>query len=237
MKITIYPSDSRGYADHGWLKTHHSFSFADYYEPSRMRFGVLRVLNDDYLAGGKGFGLHPHDNMEIITVMLDGQIRHKDNMGNEMVLTKNEVQVMSAGSGVMHSEFNNDPKNPLSLLQIWIYPSEKDIEPEYHQKEFEPNERINKWQKLVSPKGNEGLTINQNAYLNRVEMSKDKDISYTLHTNDMGCYIFVIEGKIKIEENIISKRDAIGITETENIKIKAIENSDVLLIEVPMKNS
>ena len=237
MKTTIYPSESRGFADHGWLKTHHSFSFADYYDPSRMRFGVLRVLNDDHIEGGKGFGLHPHDNMEIITGMLDGQIRHKDNMNNEMVLTKNEVQVMSAGSGIMHSEFNNDPEIPLSLLQIWIYPSDRNIQPEYHQKEFEPAERINKWQKLVSPKGNEGLTINQNAYLNRGELEKDKEISYSLHSWEMGSYIFVIEGKVKIKDNTIGKRDAIGITETDEINIKAIENSDILLIEVPMRNS
>jgi redox-sensitive bicupin YhaK (pirin superfamily) len=234
MKTIEHKSSSRGYMDHGWLKTNHSFSFANYHNPEKMRFGLLRVLNDDYLAGGKGFGFHPHDNMEIITIMLEGELRHQDSMGNSEVLRENEVQVMSAGSGIQHSEFNNLPDKELNLLQIWIYPEKKDIKPTYAQTIFLSDDRIDKWQRIVSPIGNDGLTINQQAYISRIELSEGKEISYDFHSSANGAYIFVISGNIRIGESVLNTRDSLGIWEANSIEIKAENNSDILLIEVPM---
>jgi len=234
MRTLEHKSSSRGNIDHGWLKTNHSFSFANYYNPEKMRFGTLRVLNDDYLSGGNGFGLHPHDNMEIITIMLEGELRHQDSMGNSEVLHDNEVQVMSAGSGIQHSEFNNQSEGELNLLQIWIYPDKRDIKPTYNQAGFSSSDRKNKWQRIVSPIGNDGLTINQNAYISRIELSGGNEISYELHGSDKGVYVFVIDGNIKIGESNLQKRDAIGIYKTKNINIESVTNSDVLIIEVPM---
>jgi redox-sensitive bicupin YhaK (pirin superfamily) len=234
MKTIEHKSSSRGYMDHGWLKTNHSFSFANYYNPEKMRFGVLRVLNDDYLAGGKGFGFHPHDNMEIITIMLEGELRHQDSMGNSEVLRENEVQVMSAGSGIQHSEFNNLPDKELNLLQIWIYPEKKDIKPTYSQTIFLSDDRIDKWQRIVSPIGNDGLTINQQTYISRSELSEGSELSYDFHSSENGAYVFVISGNIRIGDSILNTRDSLGVWDTNNLEIKAESNSDILLIEVPM---
>jgi quercetin 2,3-dioxygenase len=234
MKTIEHKSSSRGYMDHGWLKTNHSFSFANYYNPDKMRFGALRVLNDDYLAGGKGFGFHPHDNMEIISIMLAGELRHQDSMGNSEVLRENEVQVMSAGSGIQHSEFNNLPEKELNLLQIWIYPEKRNIEPTYSQKVFLSKDRINKWQRIVSPVGNDGLTINQQSYISRAELTEGNEISYDFHNSENGAYLFLISGNIRIGDIELNTRDSLGIWETNKIVIKAEKNSDILLIEVPM---
>lgn len=234
MKKIIHKADSRGHADHGWLNAHHSFSFANYYNPERVRFGLLRVLNDDIVQPGEGFGTHPHDNMEIVTIPLRGELAHKDSTGNKEVIHANEVQIMSAGSGLTHSEFNNSKTDETNLLQIWVFPKERDIKPRYDQKVFKPEDRLNKIQTLVSPKDENALWINQDAYFSRTDLEKNKSVEYELNTKKNGVYIFLIDGKIEIDGEIISKRDAIGIQDTDKIKIKAEEKSEVLIIEVPL---
>ena len=234
MEKVIHKAEDRGHANHGWLDAHHSFSFANYYNPERTRFGVLRVLNDDIIQGGEGFGTHPHDNMEIVTIPLTGELAHKDSTGNKEVIRKNEVQIMSAGSGLTHSEFNNSKTDEINLLQLWVFPKERNIKPRYDQKVFEPADRQNKIQTLVSPKDENALWINQDAYFSRADIDKDVEVEYDLNTKKNGVYVFVIEGKIEFDGELLSKRDAVGITEADKIKITAKEKSEVLLIEVPL---
>jgi len=234
MEKVIHKAEDRGHANHGWLDAHHSFSFANYYNPERTRFGVLRVLNDDIIQGGEGFGTHPHDNMEIVTIPLTGELAHKDSTGNKEVIRKNEVQIMSAGSGLTHSEFNNSKTDEINLLQLWVFPKERNIKPRYDQKVFEPADRQNKIQTLVSPKDENALWINQDAYFSRADIDKEVDVEYELNTKKNGVYIFVIEGKVEIDGELLSKRDAMGVTEADKIKITAKEKSEVLLIEVPL---
>ena len=234
MEKVIHKAEDRGHANHGWLDAHHSFSFANYYNPERTRFGVLRVLNDDIIQGGEGFGTHPHDNMEIITIPLTGELAHKDSTGNKEVIRKNEVQIMSAGSGLTHTEFNNSKTDEINLLQLWVFPKERNIKPRYDQKVFEPADRQNKIQTLVSPKDENALWINQDAYFSRADIDKEVDVEYELNTKKNGVYIFVIEGKVEIDGELLSKRDAMGVTEADKIKITAKEKSEVLLIEVPL---
>jgi redox-sensitive bicupin YhaK (pirin superfamily) len=234
MEKVIHKAEDRGHANHGWLDAHHSFSFANYYNPERTRFGVLRVLNDDIIQAGEGFGTHPHDNMEIITIPLTGELAHKDSTGNKEVIRKNEVQIMSAGSGLTHSEFNNSKTDEINLLQLWVFPKERNIKPRYDQKVFEPADRQNKIQTLVSPKDENALWINQDAYFSRADIDKDVEVEYDLNTKKNGVYVFVIEGKIEFDGELLSKRDAVGITEADKIKITAKEKSEVLLIEVPL---
>jgi len=236
MNKTIYKADSRGYADHGWLKSYHTFSFADYHNPELVRFGLLRVLNDDIIAGGMGFGTHPHDNMEIITIPFKGELAHKDSTGTKEVIRANEVQIMSAGSGLTHSEFNNSKTELVNLFQIWIFPKEKNITPRYEQKLYDPKERVNKFQIVVSPeKDSEALWINQNAYLSLGNFDEDKEVNYTLNHKGNGIFIIVIEGEIKIDEDILSRRDAVGIEDTGSVNISINKKSELLIIEVPMK--
>jgi len=234
MEKVIHKAEDRGHANHGWLDAHHSFSFANYYNPERTRFGVLRVLNDDIIQAGEGFGTHPHDNMEIVTIPLTGELAHKDSTGNKEVIRKNEVQIMSAGSGLTHSEFNNSKTDEINLLQLWVFPKERNIKPRYDQKVFEPADRQNKIQTLVSPKDENALWINQDAYFSRADIDKEVDVEYELNTKKNGVYIFVIEGKVEIDGELLSKRDAMGVTEADKIKITAKEKSEVLLIEVPL---
>jgi len=234
MEKVIHKAEDRGHANHGWLDAHHSFSFANYYNPERTRFGVLRVLNDDIIQGGEGFGTHPHDNMEIVTIPLTGELAHKDSTGNKEVIRKNEVQIMSAGSGLTHSEFNNSKTDEINLLQLWVFPKERNIKPRYDQKVFEPADRQNKIQTLVSPKDENALWINQDAYFSRADIDKDVEVEYDLNTKKNGVYVFVIEGKIEFDGELLSKRDAVGVTEADKIKITAKEKSEVLLIEVPL---
>jgi redox-sensitive bicupin YhaK (pirin superfamily) len=236
MKTTLHKADSRGYVDHGWLKTYHTFSFASYYEPSRVRFGLLRVLNDDIIEGGMGFGTHPHDNMEIVTIPLEGILAHKDNMGTKQTLKPDEIQIMSAGSGLTHSEFNNSETERINLLQIWVFPKERDIEPRYDQKTFDSGERKNKFQTVVSPeKENGAMRINQNAYFSLADLDKGKELDYKIKHKGNGAYVFVINGSIKTAGETLDKRDAVGVEDIENIKITALENSKILLIDVPMR--
>lgn len=236
MKITLHKADSRGYADHGWLKAKHSFSFANYHNPEKIHFGLLRVLNDDIVSAGMGFGTHPHDNMEIVTIPLKGELAHKDSTGNKGVIRVNDVQIMSAGSGITHSEFNNSDKEEVNLLQIWVFPLEKNIKPRYDQKTFNKDDRINIVKTLVSPEKNkDSLWINQNAYFSLCTLQKNKSVTYDLNKPGNGIYIFLIEGEVKIEKELLKKRDAIGIEEAEKLDISANEESEILFIEVPMR--
>ncbi len=237
MAKTIYhPADKRGHAKHGWLDAHHSFSFANWYDPTKVHFGALRVLNDDIVDGGQGFGRHPHDNMEIITIVLDGTLEHKDSMGHTQQIVPGEVQVMSAGTGITHSEYNPDPNKKANLLQTWIFPDKENVKPRYDQKNFPAEERINKLQPLVSPFGNDdaGLKIHQAAWIYRTTLEEGKSVTHQLHSVHHGAYIFVIDGKVETAGQLLNKRDALGISDTDTFEIKAAEKSDVLVLEVPM---
>lgn len=236
MMSIIHKANTRGHADYGWLKTNYTFSFANYYDPDRINFGSLRVLNDDYVDGGMGFGKHPHDNMEIVTILLDGELKHSDSMGHTQVLHKNEVQVMSAGTGIFHSEFNNLPDKPVRLLQIWIFPERKNIQPRYDQKEFDPKARINQWQTLVAPAPvNEELEIKQNAWLSMTTLEQGKSLTYTLHDSKNGVYLFLLNGNISLPENVVlEQRDGAGIWDTQSVAITATSQSEILAIEIPM---
>jgi quercetin 2,3-dioxygenase len=230
MKTAIYKSGSRGHANYGWLDTNYSFSFANYYNPERVHFGNLRVLNDDIVQAGSGFGNHPHDNMEIITIPLSGKLTHKDSMGHEQEIGVDEVQVMSAGTGIFHSEYNNS-ETDTNILQLWILPKLKNVKPTYNQALFPIEEAHNKWQFLVND-NNSPLTINQEARVSRIKLSKGMEVSYELRKGSHGSFLFLIEGKISIGSLNLEKRDAVEITETQQINIKAIEDSFLLNIEV-----
>ncbi len=234
-KTVFHAAGTRGHANHGWLNANHSFSFAQYYDPSRVHFGVLRVLNDDIVRKGAGFGKHPHDNMEIISVVLDGEIGHRDSMGHEESIKANEVQVMSAGTGIEHSEYNHSKEQDLNLLQIWIFPKRRNVEPRYDQRAFEPADRLNKLQLLVSPIDNsdEGLKIHQDAWIYRTSLEAGKSLTLDVHEGN-GVYAFVINGRASIEGHELNRRDALGISETKDVNINAETDSDILLIEVPM---
>jgi redox-sensitive bicupin YhaK (pirin superfamily) len=237
MNAIYHPSDLRGHANHGWLKTWHSFSFAGWYDPSRVHFGALRVLNDDYVAAGMGFAPHPHDNMEIVTIMMDGTLEHQDSMGHKELLRAGEVQAMSAGTGIQHSERNASDVEPLHLFQIWIFPREKNTKPRYAQKSFEHHktEGAKEWNLLVSPDGAAGsLEIGQDTWFTMGTISEQQVVEYQLHKPGNGVYVFVVSGSVVADEFQLHHRDALGITETDNIKIKATEESKLLVIEVPM---
>lgn len=235
MKKIIHRADSRGYFDYGWLKTNHTFSFSRYYDPERMNFGMLRVLNDDIIAPAKGFGTHPHNDMEIVSIPLKGGLAHKDNTGSEGVIFPDEIQVMSAGTGILHSEFNHSEVEESNFLQLWIMPDKKGHKPRYDQKKFEASERKNKIQTIVSPdKSNGNLWLNQDAYLAITELEKNKSVNYKIYSKDNGVYLFIIKGEVSIDGEILSHRDGIGIWDTDEISVEAKEDSQILLIEVPM---
>lgn len=238
MNIQKYPASSRGFANHGWLMASHSFSFANYYNPERMNFGKLRVLNDDVVAPSMGFATHPHQNMEIITIPLSGALKHRDNMANDwQQVLPNEVQVMSAGTGVYHSEMNASTTERLSLFQIWIEPDTQNVTPRYDQKTFDASERDNQFQVLVSSMDSEeqeSLKIHQDAKISRITLTKDESISYTLLSKQHGVYVMTIDGNISINNIQAESRDAIGVSETEAFTITAESTSEVLCIEVPM---
>ena len=235
MKTILHKSDTRGHANHGWLDTNHTFSFANYYDAERMHFGALRVLNDDFVEGGMGFGKHPHDNMEIISIPLAGDLEHKDSMGNTTVIKQNDVQIMSAGTGVQHSEYNRNKGEKVNFLQLWIFPKVKNIEPRYDQKTFDPADRKNKWQEIVSPLSNgNGVTINQDAWLHLASFEKGFKTDYKLKLKRNGVYLFLIDGDITVNNQKLNRRDGIGIWETEQFAISADSNAEILTIEVPM---
>jgi len=234
MKTIIHRSETRGHANYGWLDTHYTFSFANYYDPGRVHFGMLRVLNDDVIAGGGGFDRHPHDNMEIITIVLDGVLEHQDSMGHKMQIRANEVQVMTAGTGIFHSEYNYDADKPLGLLQIWVFPDKKNLKPGYAQKIFDAPGRKNRWQKIVGPGDPDALSIHQDAIFSRITLEKGNSADYTLSGKNHGVYLFVIDGEIKSGELILGKRDGAGFSELTLLPITAQSNSEILLMEVPM---
>lgn len=236
MSVQIFPAASRGAADHGWLKAKHSFSFAGYYDPLKIHFGMLRVLNDDIIAPGMGFGMHPHDNMEIITIPLSGSIRHHDNMGNEGLISAGDVQVMSAGTGVMHSEFNGSTTEELNLFQLWIFPDKKDVAPRYDQKTFSKDLRHGKFQLLVSADGREdSLMIHQHAYISIVSLTAGEEVIYSFKEKVNGAFCMNVNGKFSCESMELNKRDAAGITAMTEIKFSAASDSEFLIIEVPMQ--
>jgi quercetin 2,3-dioxygenase len=236
MEKIIHKASERGFADHGWLKAAHSFSFANYYDEHKIHFGKLRVLNDDIVAPSKGFGMHPHEDMEIITIPQSGALKHADNMGNEAVITTGEVQVMSAGTGVHHSEFNASDTEPVNLFQIWIFTDQSGHKPRYDQKLFSPEGRNGKWQLLVSPDGrNESLRIHQNAFVSAIDSNRLAEIQYKIYSPGNGVYFMVSDGTVKIEGNILERRDAAGFWSfSEPLKIQFMKPSNLLAIEVPM---
>ncbi|MCO5272482.1 MAG: pirin family protein [Cyclobacteriaceae bacterium] len=235
MKTILHKSNSRGHANHGWLDTHHTFSFAQYHDAERMHFGALRVLNDDVVEGGMGFGRHPHENMEIISIPLSGSLEHKDSMGNTGIIRKNDVQVMSAGTGVQHSEYNKDKGQKASFLQIWIFPKERDIMPRYGQQTFDPSKRVNQFQQIVGPMGNTtGVGINQEAWLHLASFESGHRGEYAVKQKGNGTYVFVMEGEVAIQQQDLNKRDGLGIWEADGFSILAKSKSEILLIEVPM---
>ncbi|GAB4128819.1 MAG: pirin family protein [Raineya sp.] len=235
MKKILHLASERGSANFGWLETYHSFSFGHYYNPNRIHFGALRVLNDDTIAGGTGFNTHPHDNMEIVTIPLEGDLAHKDSTGRAEIIRQNDVQIMSAGKGIFHSEKNANVDKAVKLLQIWVFPKEKNIEPRYEQKSFPPESYRNQLKTVVAPDNAEAVWINQDAYFSLGNIDSDFQTQYALKKQGNGVYVFLIEGKIEINGQELSRRDALGIWETNFIEIKSLEKSNVLLIEVPMQ--
>ncbi|MBS1584962.1 MAG: pirin family protein [Bacteroidetes bacterium] len=235
-KTVFHPADTRGHADHGWLNTYHTFSFAGYHEPERIHFGALRVLNDDTVAGGTGFGKHPHDNMEIITIVLKGALEHQDSMGHTQAIHPGEVQVMSAGTGIFHSEYNHNKDEAVELFQIWIFPDKRNVTPRYDQKMFDAESRKNKVQQLVSSIDNdeEGLKIHQNARISRVSLEAGKEVNYNIKDPKNGLYILMVEGRAKAAEQPLDRRDGYGLAGVDSVSLKAETDSDILLFEVPM---
>ena len=235
MNTVVHKADSRGFADHGWLRSRHTFSFAGYYNPERVHFGALRVLNDDRVAGGKGFGTHPHENMEIISIPLSGDLEHKDSTGRNEVIRQGDVQIMSAGSGIAHSEFNHNTDQEVRFLQIWVFPKERDITPRYEQKTYEVANRTNRWQTVVAPEGGSALTINQDAWFNLTKLEKGQNLDYAVKKEGNGVYAFVLEGDAQIAGQSLNKRDAVAVTDTAQLSLSANTDTEVLLMEVPME--
>lgn len=234
---TLHKASTRGHADHGWLNSYQSFSFAGYYNPERVHFGALRVLNDDVVDGGKGFGNHPHDNMEIISLPLEGALEHKDNMGNSKVIQQGDLQVMSTGHGVFHSEYNHYPDKIARFLQIWVFPNKLNVTPRYDQVTLNPLERKNKFQQIISPHPEDaGTWIHQDAWFNLGNFDNGVQSSYSLNKKGNGVYLFVINGSFTIDGQPLQVRDGLGIEQASTITITANEdNAELLVMEVPMK--
>jgi len=236
MKTILYPANERGHANHDWIDTYHSFSFANWYDENKINFGLLRVLNDDTIAPAMGFGMHPHDNMEIITIPLQGILEHKDSMGHIGQIKPGEIQAMSAGTGIHHSEYNGSKTEEAKLFQIWIFPKVKNINPRYDQRKFNSSDRINKFQLIVSPeKSEKTMWINQDAYFSLGNFERNKSVDYTIQHKGNGAYMMVIEGEMEISGEKLTRRDAIGIYDTDKFSFRANSDSEILVIEVPMK--
>lgn len=229
----FHAADSRGLADHGWLISRHTFSFANYYNPDRVHFGALRVLNDDIVKPGMGFGTHPHDNMEIISIPISGSLAHKDSTGNEKEIKTGEVQIMSAGSGIQHSEYNYSKTEDVNFLQIWILPKEKNISPRYDQIDFSETLKSGKLVPVVSPDKEGALWINQDAEMSLGELKKETSISHKINYKGNGIYAFLIDGEVKVNDTILKKRDAVGYFHIQQLSIETILDSTLLLIEIP----
>jgi len=236
MKTVVHKAETRGHANHGWLDSYHTFSFANYHDPERMHFGVLRVLNDDRVAPGQGFGTHPHENMEIISIPLEGDLEHKDSMGNVAVIKKGDVQVMSAGTGIYHSEYNKNSDREVKFLQIWVYPNKKGLDPRYDQISLEDIRKENDFYQILSPdKEDQGVWIHQQAWFHMGDFHRNLSTRYALKKEGNGVYAFVLEGEIEIEGQKLETRDGIGLWDTHEIQVSAQAASRVLLMEVPME--
>lgn len=236
MKTILHKANTRGHANHGWLDSYHTFSFAGYHNPERIHFGALRVLNDDTVAGGMGFGTHPHENMEIISIPTSGDLEHFDNMGNRQVIKQGDVQVMSAGTGIEHGEKNKNADKPVEFFQIWVIPNKKNVAPRYDQQSFTSADKHNKLLTVVSPIGTTdgGVQIHQDAWFSLGNLDKDFTFTYDLQNKNNGVYAFVIEGDITINGEKLNRRDGLAITETDNLVIQADEKAELLLMEVPL---
>jgi hypothetical protein len=238
MSTTVlHKADTRGHADHGWLNAYHSFSFASWYNPERVQFGALRVLNDDTVAAGMGFGTHPHDNMEIITIPLEGDLAHKDSMGNTEIIRNGDIQVMSAGTGVKHSEFNPNEDQRTKLLQIWVFPNKQNVEPRYQQVTLNPEDRKNKLQQILSPNAeDEGVWIHQDAWFHLGTFDQGVTATYNLKKEGNGVYAFILSGNITINGQELETRDGFGISDFDSLDIKATSDAEFLLMEIPMQH-
>lgn len=235
MNTIIHKAETRGNAAHGWLNSRHTFSFANYHNPERMNFGVLRVLNDDSVQAGMGFGTHPHDNMEIISIPLEGDLEHVDSMGNSTVIKEGDVQAMSAGTGVTHSEKNKNNDKQVKFLQIWVIPNEKNVKPKYDQISLKDIAKQNKFYQILSPnKEDQGVWIHQDAWFHIGDFSKGNSDEYKINKEGNGVYVFILEGDVEINDVKLSRRDGMGIWNTDSFKVKATENARILLMEVPM---
>ena len=235
MKSVLHKADTRGHADYGWLRSYHTFSFANYHNPDRMHFGVLRVLNDDIVSGGKGFGTHPHDNMEIISIPLQGELEHKDSMGNSTIIKQGDVQVMSAGTGVQHSEYNKSQDKEVHFLQIWMYPNKKDVTPRYDQITVYTDKITKGFEQILSPSSEDaGVWVHQNAWFSLGELKSGTEQVYKIKDKQNGIYVFVLDGEVSIGGQALSKRDGFGVWDTKDVSIKIISDAKVLLMDVPM---
>lgn len=235
MNTVIHRANTRGEANHGWLNSHHTFSFANYRNPERMNFGVLRVLNDDRVQAGMGFGTHPHENMEIISIPLEGDLEHKDSMGNIAVIKEGDVQVMSAGTGISHSEYNKNKNKEVKFLQIWVIPNKKNVRPRYDQISTLDIAKENKFYQVLSPNQNDqGVWLNQDAWFHLGKFTKETTDEYNIKKEGNGVYVFVLEGEAEINNEKLGKRDGIGVWETKSLQVKASPNTQLLLMEVPM---
>lgn len=235
MKTVLHKANTRGDANHGWLHSKHTFSFAGYYNPERMNFGALRVLNDDIVDAGMGFGAHPHDNMEIISIPLEGDLEHQDSMGNKTVIKHGDVQVMSAGTGITHSEYNKNSDQKVKFLQIWVFPNKRNVQPRYDQITLNPNERHNKLQQILSPNPEDaGVWIHQNAWFHLGKLDKGFNDEYQIKGKGNGVYAFILSGEVSINDQKLNSRDGFGIWDTDQFSITADSDSEILLMEVPM---
>ncbi|MBN8566369.1 MAG: pirin family protein [Flavobacteriales bacterium] len=234
--VVLHKANERGHADHGWLNAYHSFSFANWYNPDKVQFGVLRVLNDDTVAPGMGFGMHPHDNMEIITIPLEGDLAHKDSMGNAETIKFGDVQVMSAGTGIRHSEFNPNADRRTKLLQIWLFPNKRNVTPRYQQITLDVSDRHNKLQQILSPNAeDEGVWIHQDAWFSMGKLDQGFTTEYNVKRKENGVYAFVISGKVTINGYALDTKDALGVWDTEKLDIQVDENAELLLMDIPME--
>lgn len=237
MKTILHKAATRGHANHGWLESWHTFSFAGYYDPSRTHFGALRVLNDDSVAAGMGFGKHPHDNMEIISIPLEGDLEHGDNMGNKAIIRQGDVQAMSAGTGIIHSEKNANTDKPVKFLQIWVFPKQRNVEPRYDQKTFTEEDKKNTLLTVVSPVGSAdgGIQIHQDAWFSLGKLDKGTTVQYQTKKEGNGLYAFLLEGDVTINDIVLHRRDGLGIEGESRIQITANGEAELLLMEVPMQ--
>jgi redox-sensitive bicupin YhaK (pirin superfamily) len=235
MNTILHKAATRGHNSFGWLNSYHSFSFGHYHDPARMHFGALRVLNDDTVAAGMGFGKHPHDNMEIVSIPLEGDLHHSDSTGRNEIIRQHDVQIMSAGSGIAHSEMNANKNKEVKFLQIWVFPKTQNIEPRYEQKSFNPADRINQILTVVAPDDDKAVWINQDAWFSLANLSKDFTTTYALHKSENGVYAFLIKGDVTINGIELNERDGLGIDGTGELAIQASTDAELLLIEVPMQ--